>query len=171
MVLDTDLAAFYGETTKRFNQQVKRNQARFLSDFMFQLSVEEFAALWLQTQTIMAGRGQHRKYLPHAFTKHGDIIGATLLNSPRATTLSVYVVHAFVKLRGMLQANQTLAANVHQLERKVPVHERNTAELVDSMTELLATLPTPPKLPIGFVTPVDKGQNTQAKRNADEAAG
>ncbi len=64
VVLDTDLAAFYGETTKRFNQQVSRNRARFPEDFMFQLSDEEFAALRLQSATLKTGRGQHRKYLP-----------------------------------------------------------------------------------------------------------
>jgi hypothetical protein len=172
VVLDTDLAAFYGETTKRFNQQVKRNLERFPSDFMFQLSGEEFAALRLQTATLKTGRGQHRKYLPYAFTEHGAIMAATLLNSPRATALSVYVVRAFVELRGMLQANQTLATKVYQLERKVSVHERNIAELVDSMTELLATPPAPTKRPIGFVTPEDKSKKgASAKRGGDGGAG
>jgi hypothetical protein len=132
VILDTDLAAFYGETTKRFNQQVSRNLARFPPDFMFQLDAEEFAALRLQTATLKTGRGQHRKYLPYAFTEHGAIMAATLLNSPRATALSVYVVRAFVALHGMLSTNQTLATKVHQLERKVSVHERNIAQLADT---------------------------------------
>ncbi len=151
VVLDTDLAAFYGETTKRFNQQVNRNLARFPEDFMFQLTEEEFAALRLQFATLKPGRGQHRKYLPYAFTEHGAIMAATLLNSPRATELSVYVVRAFVELRGMLTSNRELAGKVHSLERKVSVHERNIAELVDSMAQLLATPPTPPRRSIGFV--------------------
>ena len=157
VVLDTDLAAFYGETTKRFNQQVSRNRARFPEDFMFQLSDEEFAALRLQSATLKTGRGQHRKYLPYAFTEHGAIMAATLLNSPRATALSIYVVRAFVELRGLLSANKELASKVHALERKVTVHERNIAQLADSMTELLATPPPPPKQPIGFINPEDKG--------------
>jgi hypothetical protein len=157
VVLDTDLAAFYGETTKRFNQQVSRNRARFPEDFMFQLSDEEFAALRLQSATLKTGRGQHRKYLPYAFTEHGAIMAATLLNSPRATALSIYVVRAFVELRGLLSANKELASKVHALERKVTVHERNIAQLADSMTELLATPPPPPKRPIGFINPEDKG--------------
>lgn len=90
VVLDADLAAFYGETTKRFNQQVRRNMARFPADFMFLLDAEEFAALRLQSATLKSGQGQHRKYLPLAFTEHGAIMAATLLNSPRATELSVY---------------------------------------------------------------------------------
>lgn len=157
VVLDTDLAAFYGETTKRFNQQVSRNRARFPEDFMFQLTDEEFAALRLQSATLKTGRGQHRKYLPYAFTEHGAIMAATLLNSPRATALSIYVVRAFVELRGLLSANKELASKVHALERKVSVHERNIAELADSMAELLAAPPAPPKRPIGFVHPEDKG--------------
>lgn len=163
VVLDTDLAAFYGETTKRFNQQVNRNRARFPEDFMFVLSDEEFAALRLQFATLKAGRGQHRKYLPYVFTEHGAIMAATLLNSPRATALSVYVVRAFVELRGMLSSNKELAAKVHTLERKVSVHERNIAELVDSMAGLLASPPTPPKRPIGFVLPEDKDKGKGAK--------
>jgi hypothetical protein len=158
VVLDTDLAAFYGETTKRFNQQVSRNRARFPEDFMFQLSDEEFAALRLQSATLKTGRGQHRKYLPYAFTEHGSIMAATLLNSPRATALSIYVVRAFVELRGLLSANKELASKVNALERKVSVHERNIAELADSMTALLTTPPPPPRRHIGFITPEDKGK-------------
>ena len=164
VVLDTDLAAFYGETTKRFNQQVSRNRARFPEDFMFQLSDEEFAALRLQSATLKTGRGQHRKYLPYAFTEHGAIMAATLLNSPRATALSIYVVRAFVELRGLLSANKELATKVHALERKVSVHERNIAELADSMAELLATPAPPPKRPIGFINPEDKGSKKTGGR-------
>lgn len=164
VVIDTDLAAFYGETTKRFNQQVNRNRARFPDDFMYQLNEQEFAALRLQFATLKTGRGQHRKYLPYVFTEHGAIMVATLLNSPRATELSVYVVRAFVELRGMLISNRELAGKVHALERKVSVHERNIAELVDSMAELLTAPPSPPKRPIGFITPEDKSTGSKAAR-------
>jgi len=167
VVLDTDLAAFYGETTKRFNQQVSRNQERFPEDFMFQLNEEEFAALRLQFATLKTGRGQHRKYLPYVFTEHGAIMAATLLNSPRATELSVYVVRAFVELRGILTSNRELATKVHSLERKVSVHERHIAELADSMAELLAAPPPPPKRSIGFITPEDKpGKPSSTKAKA-----
>ena len=84
-------------------------------------------------------------------------MAATLLNSPRATALSIYVVRAFVELRGLLSANKELATKVHALERKVSVHERNIAELADSMAALLATPAPPPKRPIGFINPEDKG--------------
>jgi len=87
-----------------------------------------------------------------------------VLNSERATALSVYVVRAFVELRGMLSTNRELATKVHALERKVSVHERNIAELVDSMSNLLAAPPPPPKRPIGFITPEDKGKTSSKKR-------
>ena len=159
VVLDTDLAAFYGETTKRFNQQVNRNLSRFPPGFMFQLDEQEFANLRLQF-AISSLKGGHggRRYAPLAFTEHGAIMASMVLNSPRATELSVYVVQAFVELRGMLASNRELAGKVHTLERKVSVHERNIAELVDSMVELLAAPPSQPKRPIGFITHEDKAK-------------
>jgi hypothetical protein len=168
VVLDADLAAFYGETTKRLNQQVNRNRERFPEDFMFQLNEEEFANLRLQsaTSSLKGGHGG-RRYAPLAFTEHGAIMASMVLNSQRATALSVYVVRAFVELRAMLASNQALANKVHTLERKVSTHERNIAELVDSMAELLAAPPPPPKRHIGFITPEDKSKKpTAAKRKA-----
>ena len=116
MVLDTDLAAFYGETTKRFNQQVSRNLSRFLSGFTFWLNEQEFADLRLQfaTSSLNGGHGG-RRYAPLAFTEHGAIMASMVLNSPRATELSVYVVQAFVELRGMLASSQELAGKVNTL--------------------------------------------------------
>ena len=157
VVLDTDLAAFYGETTKRFNQQVNRNLNRFPPGFMFQLDEQEFANLRLQfaTSSLKGGHGG-RRYAPLAFTEHGAIMASMVLNSPRATELSVYVVQAFVELRGMLASNRELAGKVNALERKVSVHERSIAELADSMADLLATPPTTGKRAIGFLPLEDK---------------
>ena len=84
VMLDSDLAELYGVATKRLNEQVRRNSERFPEDFMFQLNAEESGALRSQIATLNAGRGQHRKYLPYAFTEHGEIMAATVLNSPRA---------------------------------------------------------------------------------------
>ena len=101
VILDADLARIYGVTTKRLNEQVKRNQERFPADFAFQLTSEESAPLRSQNATLKRGRGQHRKYLPFAFTEHGAIMAANVLNSPRAVQMSVFVVRAFVKMRGL----------------------------------------------------------------------
>ncbi|HVW69474.1 MAG TPA: ORF6N domain-containing protein [Steroidobacteraceae bacterium] len=92
VLLDTELATLYGVTTKRFNEQVRRNRERFPEDFMFQLTAAELAALRSQIATLKGGRGQHRKYLPYAFTEHGAIMAATILNSRRAIEMSIYVV-------------------------------------------------------------------------------
>lgn len=173
VVLDTDLAAFYGETTKRFNQQVNRNRDRFPAGFMFQLDAEEFAHLRLQfaTSSLMGVGHGGRRYAPLAFTEHGAIMASMVLNSSRATELSVYVVRAFVELRGMLSSNRQLAAKVHALERKVSVHERSIAELVDSMAELLATPPPPPKRSIGFVPLEDKKDKPRTGKDSRKAVG
>jgi ORF6N domain len=90
VLLDTDLADLYGVATKRFNQQVRRNLKRFPADFMFQLTDEELLTLRLQNVTLKKGRGQHRKYRPYAFTEHGAIMAATILNSDRAVKVSVF---------------------------------------------------------------------------------
>lgn len=162
MLLDADPARFYGESTKRLNQQVNRNRARFPDDFMFQLSAEEFVDLRLRSATSSApgakaaGHGG-RRYAPLAFTEHGAIMASMVLGSERATALSAYVVRAFVELRSLISSNKELGTKVHALERKVSVHWRNIAELADSMAALLATPAPPPKRPIGFINPEDKG--------------
>ena len=117
VMLDSDLAALYEVPTKRFNEAVKRNAGRFPADFMFQLTQAEWDALRSQFATLKnenadnaAGadetstprRGQHRKYLPFVFTEHGALMAATVLSSERAVEVSVYVVRAFVQLRGLL---------------------------------------------------------------------
>lgn len=150
VLLDAYLAAFYGVTTKRFNEQGKRNQARFPADFMFQLNDHESTALRSQFATLKIGRGQHRKYLPYAFTEHGAIMAATILNSPRATEVSVHVVRAFIELRNLLAGNKDLAAKMKRLERTVDSHDQAIAGLIDSVRELLAP-PEPKRRPIGFV--------------------
>src|SRR5688572_30186551 len=98
VLLDTDLAALYGVQTRRLNEQVRRNQSRFPSDFMFRLKISE---LQINRSQIATGSRKHRdpRYMPFVFTEHGAIMAATVLNSPRAVEMSVYVVRAFVKLR------------------------------------------------------------------------
>lgn len=177
VILDTDLAAFYGETTKRFNQQVNRNLARFPVGFMFQLDEEEFASLRLQIATSNAdgslkgvrggvggGRGG-RRYAPMAFTEHGAIMASMVLNSPRATELSIYVVQAFVELRSMLATNRELSQKLHALERKVSKHDDSIGELIEAMQKLLAK-PDVHKRPIGFVHPKETKATSAAKGKA-----
>jgi hypothetical protein len=102
VLLDSDLAALYGVTTSALNQAMRRNQGRFPPDFLLQLTSAEWESLRSQIVILKPGRGAHRKFLPVAFTEHGAIMAATILNSPRAVEMSVYVVRAFVKLREVL---------------------------------------------------------------------
>jgi len=118
VMLDSDLAALYGVSTARLNQQVNRNVERFPEDFMFQLTIEEFKVLMLQIATSKKGRGGRRK-LPLVFTEHGAIMAANMLNSKRAVRMSVFVVRAFVKLRETALRYKELAAKITELERKV----------------------------------------------------
>jgi hypothetical protein len=92
VILDSDLAALYGVPTKRLNEQVQRNIARFPDDFLFRLTSDEAESLRSQIATLKTGRGQHRKYIPYAFTEHGAFMAASVLNSPRAVEVSVFVV-------------------------------------------------------------------------------
>ena len=166
VILDSDLAALYGVETKRFNEAVKRNAARFPADFMFQLTAEESDSLRSQIATLKTGRGQHRKYLPYVFTEHGAIMAAMVLNSPRAVEVSVYVVRAFVRLREAAVLHKDLADRLSSLEEKTEAlamsHDtfsRNTRnqlrQVFDALRELTIP-PDPPKRPIGFITPEDK---------------
>jgi phage regulator Rha-like protein len=159
VLLDTELAVLYGVSTKRFNEQVRRNRERFPADFMFQLTDEELAALRSQIATLKGGRGQHRKYLPYAFTEHGAIMAATILNSPRAVEMSVYVVRAFVKLRELLSSNRELARRFAQLEtrldKKLTEHDQQIAAILSAIRQLMHP-PVPKKRGIGFTADLEK---------------
>ena len=165
VLLDADLAAFYGVVTKAFNQQVRRNLARFPADFMFQLNDAEAAALRSQIVTLKTGRGQHRKYALLAFTEHGAIMAAAILNSPRATEVSVHVVRAFIELRNLVAGNKDLASKLKRLERTVDSHDQAITGLIESVRELMAP-PDPKKRPIGFVIPDEAPDATPGGKSA-----
>jgi phage regulator Rha-like protein len=155
VLLDADLALLYGVPTKRLNEQVRRNANRFPADFMFQLTDHEVIALRSQIATSKPRRGG-RRYLPYAFTEHGAIMAATILNTPRAIEVSVYVVRAFVQLREVLATHKQLAERLDvlesKIERKLATHDRALADIISAIRELMAP-PDPEKRPIGFVTP------------------
>jgi hypothetical protein len=165
VILDSDLAALYGVETKRFNEAIKRNGARFPADFMFQLEPTEFESLRSQFATSNVGRGG-RRYAPYVFTEHGAIMAAMVLNSPRAVDVSMYVVRAFVRLREAALLHKDLAARLQEIEERTERLEmnhdafsRNTRAQLKQVVEALRELTTPPephKRPIGFVTPQDK---------------
>ena len=177
VIVDADLAALYGVETKRFNEAVKRNLAKFPADFMFTLTAEEFGALRSQFATSndqAPGRGG-RRYAPRVFTEHGALMAATILNSPRAVEISIYVVRAFVRLRELATSHGELAKRLDELEQKTEAlatsHEtfsRTTREQLKQVFDALRALmapPDPPKRPIGFVNPEDKGKKSSASRS------
>ena len=169
VMLDSDLAGIYGVTTKRLNEQLKRNQQRFPQDFAFQLTTEEFASLRSQIATsnlksqfaTSSSHGGKRK-LPWVFTEHGAIMLASVLNSEVAIEASVRVVRAFVRLREIISANAELAAKFAQLERRLDSHDAAIAQLFAAIQQLLAPAPKK-KREIGFHVR-EKSARYRAKR-------
>jgi phage regulator Rha-like protein len=153
VLLDSDLAELYGVEIKRLNEQVKRNRERFPEDFMFQLTNEEYDSLRSQFATLK--RGQHRKYFPFAFTEHGAIMAASVLNSPLAIEMSIFVVRAFVRLREILFSHKELADKISELENKVGDHDTSINSIILAIKQLMTT-PQKPKKQIGFLKKTDK---------------
>jgi hypothetical protein len=167
VVLDSDLAAVYGVTTKRLNEQFRRNRKRFPEDFAFQLTAEEFAALRSQTAildkatssgeskrsqtaTLKLGRGQHRKYLPWAFTEHGALQVANILRSERAIAMSVYVIRAFIELREKIAANAAILRRLAEIDKSLLEHDTALRDIYQKLLPLLAPPPERPRRQIGF---------------------
>jgi hypothetical protein len=172
VLLDADLAALYGVETRRLNEQVRRNLDRFPEDFIFEVTNEEVANLKSHFATSSWGG---RRKLPLAFTEHGAIMAATVLKSPRAVEVSVYVVRAFVQLRELVVSNKELALRLDELENKTDLmslkqetFEHNTRvqlkQIIDALRELTAPPPAPTKRPIGFVTPDDPPAKPKAAK-------
>jgi phage regulator Rha-like protein len=142
VILAGDLAMVYGAETRRLNEQVRRNAARFPRDFVFQLKLEEFEALktrhWvssdgraaLRSQNAILKRGQHIKFPPYAFTEHGAIMAAMVLSSPEALAMSVYVVRAFVSMRERLAANEAILRRLAEIDRTLLQHDASLRRAV-----------------------------------------
>ncbi len=168
VILDSDLSRIYGVPTKRLNEQVKRNAKRFPSDFLFQLTPTEAKNLKSPISTsssasnrsqIATGSQKHRdpRLLPYAFTENGAVMAANILNSPAAVRMSVFVVRAFVKMRGLLSGTKELARQLAELEKKLTDrldgHEIAIIEVLRRVMEILDPPPPPPEPPrrqIGF---------------------
>jgi hypothetical protein len=143
VLLDSDLAALYGVPTHRLNEQVRRNASRFPDDFLLRLTNQDVAALRSQNASLKSGRGQHRKYPPLAFTEHGAIMAATILNSPRAAQMSVYVVRAFVRLRTLMTSHSELARELAALKKSVATMDADTRRQFDQVYEAILGLMNP----------------------------
>lgn len=150
VVMDADLAALYGVTTKRLNEQVKRNIDRFPADFVFQLSREE--KLEVVANCDHLAKLKFSKTNPYAFTEHGAIMAASVLNSPKAVEASILVVRTFVKLRQLLSTNSKLRNKLVELENRLDTHDETINTLVSALRQLMEPPAPNKKRPIGFIS-------------------
>lgn len=148
VVIDEDLARLYGVTTRQLNQALKRNRRRFPKDFAFQLTVGECRILKSQSVISSGGHGG-RRTRPWAFTEHGAIMAASLLNTGRAIDMSVFVVRAFVRLREWAAPHRALAAKLDALEERVAGHDEDLDSILATLRRLVAP-PPGPRRAIGF---------------------
>jgi len=155
VMLDLDLAELYQVGTKRLNEQVKRNKGRFPADFMFQLTAKEKAEVVANCDHLK--RLKFSPTLPYAFTEHGTIMVASVLNSPRAIEVSIYVVRAFIKLREMLGTHKKLALKLGELEKRIEANDEEITALFEAIRQLVEPT-TKPQKRIGFFPPVKPGK-------------
>ena len=146
VMLDSDLASLYGVSTKRLNEQVRRNLPRFPADFMFQLSPDEAVALRSHFATLEPGRGKHRKYLPYVFTEQGVAMLSSVLKSKRAIQVNVEIMRAFVRLRELIATNRDLARRLDELEKR---YDSQFKVVFDAIRQLMAP-PEKGRPSIGF---------------------
>jgi len=149
VIIDSDLAALYGVETRRLNEQVTRNRERFPDDFMFQLTRQELNGLMSHFAISNVGRGGRRK-CPYAFTEHGAIMAASVLNTPRAAEMSIFVVRSFVRLRNFLATHKELAEQLAELEHKLASHDEQIVAIIDAIKRLMAPPGPADKRRIGF---------------------
>jgi ORF6N domain len=169
VILDRDLAELYGVQVRQLNQQAKRNAKRFPPAFRFQLSPHELKILRSQNVISSEGHGGTR-YLPYAFTEHGAIMAATVLNSERAIEMSVFVVLAFVRMRRAIAGNRNVLTKLAELERRLEGHDTDIQDLMNAIRELMSP-PEPTRTRIGFEAPPDasskalKGRTVQIRKS------
>lgn len=147
VILDSDLARFYGVATGVLKRAVRRNHDRFPADFMFELTTREYESLRCQFGILK--RGQHAKYLPYAFTQEGVAMLSSVLRSARAAQVNVAVMRAFVRLRETLALHKNLAHKLAELERKIEGHDESIGTLFAAIRQLMAP-PDRPRRQIGF---------------------
>ena len=169
VILDTDLAELYGVRVRHLNQQAKRNAKRFPPAFRFQLSAQELRILRSQNVISSEGHGGAR-YRPYAFTEHGAIMAATVLNSERAIEMSVFVVLAFVRMRRAIAGNRNILTKLAELEHRLKSHDSDIQDLMEAIRELMRP-EEPNRRRIGFEGPSGasgkalKGRAMQVRRN------
>ena len=153
VIIDADLAALYGVPTKALNQAIKRNADRFPDDFIIRLTKEE--KLEVVTKCDHLARLRFAKTLPSAFTEHGAIMAATVLNSPQAVSMSVYIVRAFIRMREQIAANTAILKRLAEIDRTLLKHDTVLRDIYHKLLPLLQPPPEPQRRRIGFITDND----------------
>ena len=148
-MIDADLAEVYGVATKVLNQAVARNQDRFPPDFVFRLTPKE--KMEVVTNCDHLAQLKYSPVLPQAFTEHGAIMAATVLNSPRAVAMSVFVVRAFIRMREQLASNAVILRRLTEIDKTLLQHNASLRDIYHKLLPLLQPPPVPPKRPIGFI--------------------
>ena len=148
VLLDADLAELYAASTKVLNQAIKRNRQKFPPDFMFRLTKDEKAEVVTNCDHLQRLKFSHS--LPLAFTEHGALMAANVLNSPKAVAMSVYIIRAFMKLRETLVANQTILKRLAEIDKTLLQHDTALRDIYRKLLPLLQPPPDPPKRRIGF---------------------
>ena len=137
-MLDTDLAELYGVETRQINQAVSRNTDRFPEDFVFEVTEEEWVSLRSQNVTLNAtGRGQHRKYLPKAFSEQGVYMLATVLKSQRAAEVTISIMRTFARLRRYALEHADLAKEIHALRQDLQDHKQWSKERLSAVADAI----------------------------------
>jgi len=152
VILAVDLAKLYGVPTFRLNEAVKRNQVRFPTDFMFQLTRMEVVA-YSTSQIAILKQGANVNHLPYAFTEHGAIMAANVLNSPQAVAMSVFIVRAFVQQREVLAANDAILKRLAEIDKTLLQHNAALGDIYQQLLPLLQPQPDPSRPKIGFREP------------------
>ena len=148
VIIDTDLAKIYGVPTKRLNEQVKRNSERFPEDFCFQLTAEEKGKVVANCDHLKTLK--FSTALPHAFTEHGALMAANVLNSPDAVRMSVFIIRAFIKQREALTTNHAILKRLAEIDKDLLLHDSALRDLYTKLSHLLQPPPEKPKRTIGF---------------------
>jgi hypothetical protein len=149
VMIDSDLAALYGVATRQLNQQVKRNPRRFPARFAFRLTPAERAEVVTNCDHLQALK--YSAVLPLAFTEHGALMAASILNSSRAIKVGIYVVTAFVEMRDTLRTNKALDKRIDELESRVGTHDHAIREILAAIRQLTARPEPAKRRRIGFV--------------------
>lgn len=168
VLLDADLATFYGVETRILNQVVRRNLSRFPDDFAFRLTQEESESLRSQIVISNATRGG-RRYLPYAFTEQGVAMLSSVLKSDRAVQVNIEIMRAFIRLRKVIAISAELAKRIDEVEQRLGGHDEQFVDVIRAIRQLMEPPPTPKRRRIGFRVEGEEKHDSKGRPTANHA--